>query len=399
MPVYSYTALSENGRVAEGEEAAASADELSRTLVQRGLRVQRVQERRARLPLFGRKTVRPEAFLLFNQEFSALIRAGLTIPEALQLAAERKDNRALSAVLQRVLEDVRQGKMLSEACAQHPEVFDGLYLSTVKTGEKAGNLVAVLQKYQESLKTRVAFDKKLSHALAYPLFLLVTLGIVLAVLFVFVMPRFVAMYTDFGAELPFATRALVHFVNHILIYVPLAVIAGGIGWTSWRRWVQTDEGRLRADLMKRRLPVIGAIGREVGIAQLARTLATLLSGGTPLVEAMRTTQESLRNRADALQLTGATRLVTEGKSLAAAMQETALMPDTAIKMIQVGEASGSLDTMLGEIAQYYEEQLANRLARASALVEPALMLLMGLLIGGIIVVMYLPIFYMADIVK
>lgn len=401
MPLFIYTALSENGRLTTGEAAAVDAAALAQELGHKGLRIQNIRSKRSRFGLtwFARKRIKPEVFMLFNQEFTALIRAGLTIPDALKLSADRPEHPALASVLQQVLAAVRGGSLFSEACAHHPDTFDGLYLSALKTGEKTGGLVSVLGKYQESLKNRVAFDKKISHAMAYPLFLLATLAIILAVLFVFVMPRFAAMYADFGAELPFATKMLVNFVRYLYLYIPAIAALAIVIWFAWRRFAATDAGRLWIDTAKGRLPVLGRINRDISLTQLARSLATLLSGGTPLVEAMRTTRDSLRNRADALRLAAATQSVIEGKSLAEAMRQTNLMPNTALKMIEVGEASGNLDNMLSEIAQYAEEVLANKLARAMTLIEPLMMLLMGITIGGIIVVMYLPIFYLADIVK
>jgi type IV pilus assembly protein PilC len=399
MPIFTYTALAENGAVLTGEGVAATEEELTHELTNKGLLVRRVVRKGGGFEGLRRTRIRPDAFLLFNQELTALIRAGLTIPEALKLAIARPDNPMLAAVLQRVLDDVRGGKLFSEACAVHPEIFDGLYLSALKTGERTGGLVSVLTRYQAALKKRVEFDKKVGQALAYPLFLLATLVVILGVLFVFVMPRFVAMYADFGADLPLPTRILVGIIERLYIFLPIFALSATAAWLAWRRFVCTSRGRLWADTMKTRLPLLGEVHRYVGIAQLARTLATLLSGGTPLVEAMSTAHESLANRANAARLKEAIALVTEGKGLAQAMQAARLMPDTALKMIEVGEASGNLDGMLAEIAEYYEEIVSNKLARLMVLIEPIMMLLMGVLIGGIIVVMYLPIFHMVDIVK
>lgn len=401
MPIYVYTALAPNGATTVGERAASTIDELAEELGRQELRIQSVQLKRAdgKWRIFRRQKITPEAFALFNQEFISLVRAGLTIPEALKLGAVQPDQPVLAAVLERVLEDVLAGRLLSDACALRPEVFDPIYVSALRTGEKTGSLVEVLSKYQESLKNRVAFSKKVSQALAYPMFLLITLAIILGILFVFVMPRFVAMYADFGAELPAATRFLVHIVNYLYLYIPVFAAIAVSAWVLWRRWVASEAGRLWVDNAKGRLPVWGPVYADVARAQLARTVATLLSGGTPLVEALKTTIGSLPNRADAKRLTQATQAVVEGGSLAQAVRAAGLMPTTALKMIEVGEASGNLEGMLGEIAQYYEERVSGRLARMMALIEPLMMLLMGILIGAIILVMYLPIFYMVEIVK
>lgn len=399
MPLYQYSALSERGVLSQGVQAATSVEALRSELAQRGLLVQSIRSQHTGFRLLRRRRVSPEYFQLFNQEFMALIRAGLTIPDALALASNRPDSPMLGSILQRVLEDVRGGALFSEACARHPEAFEGLYIAALHTGEKTGNLAEVLARYQEYLKHKVALRRKISQALAYPVFLLIALVVILAILFVFVMPRFVSMYADFGAELPLPTRVLLGLVERFYIVGPALLGLGAGGWYVWRRWVATHRGRLWADNLRERIPYISDVARLVATAQLARSLSTLLAGGTPLVEALRTARESLNNRAYALRLEQATQKVIDGSSLAQAMRQSHLMPDTALRMIEVGEASGGLDSMLGEIALFYEGILDTRLARLMALIEPSIMLLIGLFIGGIIIVMYLPIFHMADVIK
>lgn len=399
VPIYQYSALTERGVLSNGEQAATSMEALRSELAQRGLLVQNIRSQHAGFRLLRRRRVSPEYFQLFNQEFMALMRAGLTIPDALALSSNRPDSPMLGSILQRVLEDVRGGALFSEACARHPEAFEGLYIAALRAGEKTGNLAEVLARYQEYLKHKVALRRKISQALAYPVFLLIALVVILAILFIFVMPRFVAMYADFGAELPLPTRVLIGLVERFYIVGPALLGLGAAGWYGWRRWVATHQGRLWADNLREHIPYISDVARLVTAAQLARSLSTLLAGGTPLVEALRTARESLTNRAYALRLEQATQKVIDGSSLAQAMRQTNLMPDTAVRMIEVGEASGGLDSMLGEIALFYEGILDTRLARLMALIEPSIMLLMGLFIGGIIIVMYLPIFHMADVIK
>jgi type IV pilus assembly protein PilC len=398
MPLYAYVALAENGASLKGESVAASEDALRAELSGRGLLVQSVRSRRAGMR-FGAGRVRPEDFALFNQEFMSLVRAGLTVPDALALACERPDSPALGRILARVNEDVRNGVSLSEACSRNPEAFDRLYVAALRTGEKTGDFAAVLARYQEVLRHRVAMRKKIAQALAYPVFLLVALAIILAVLFAFVMPRFVEMYADLGSALPLPTRILMSVVERFYIVAPAGAAAVLAGVWAWRRWTSSEAARLHLDRLREHLPLIGEIARMASAAQLARALAALLAGGTPLVEALRTATGSI-DRSMALQrLDAATRQVTEGSSLAQAVRATALMPPMAARMIEVGEASGGLAAMLAEVARFYEDMLDGRLARVMTLVEPLLMLLVGVLIGGIIIVMYLPVFNMASIIK
>ena len=398
MPAFVYVALLPTGVRVREEAVADSEDALRSDLIQKGLLVQTVREKRTRMGLRAGR-VSPEEFALFNQEFMALIRAGLTVPDALTLAAKRPDSPGLGRMLARVLHDVQNGVPLSDACACHPEAFERLYIAALRTGEKTGDLLQVLSRYHDYLKHRVALRKKLAQALAYPIFLLIALVLILAVLFVFVMPRFVAMYADLDTELPLATRVLMTLVEHAYIVGPLVAAAGVIGMWSWRRWMATADGRRRVDKVKEELPYLGELQRIISAAQLARSLSTLLAGGTPLVEALRTAAGSLGNRVHLDRLEAATQRVIGGESLARAVRATQLLPETAARMVEVGEASGGLDTMLAEVALYYEDILDARLARFMALIEPMLMLLMGLLIGGIIIVMYLPIFRMAEVIR
>lgn len=399
MPVYSYTAIAENGARIKGEESALSDQALRDDLARRGLLAQVIRAKRTSIGLIGRQRIKPEAFLLLNQEFTALLRAGLTIPEALRLAAERPDSPLLSKVLRHVEEAVRGGVSLSEACAQHGDVFDGLYLAALRTGEKTGALPQVLAKYQVNLRHQVELMRKVGHALTYPAFLLITLLVILAVLFAFVLPRFVALYADFGAQLPAPTRTLIGLVEAMPYVAPLLVLIGAVGWIFWQRLLRDDAMRIRIDAIKERLPLLGGVYRHTASAQLARTLETLLSGGTTLVEAMQITAESLPNRYRAALLKEVRIQVMEGVSLATAMASTKILTSTAVKMIEVGEAGGGLEDMLTEVAVFHEEALSNSLTRMMALIEPILMLLMGVFVGGIIIVMYLPIFYIVDVIK
>ena len=395
MPVFVYSALTEKGLIRHGEAMALSADALRQDLEKTGLLVKQIKKKR--LAIRGR--VSAEALLQFNQEFSALVRAGLSIPEALKLLQDQPDSPRLTLALARVLDEVRQGVMLSQAFSLYPEVFDPVFITAVMTAEKTGNLSLALDKYQGYLRQKVELRRKISQAMVYPLFLLVVLFIILGILFVFVLPRFVALYTDFGGKLPLPTQVLVSIVSHLHWYIALAATGALLLWSSWRHWSSTETNRARRDSMLERTPLVGQIFSYSAVAQLGRMLESMLAGGTPLVEALRVTIPSTSNRAMADRLRHTMDSVISGNSLTYAVEQTGLMPKAAIKLIQVGEATGKLDTMLGEVAIFYEERLATLLARVMTLIEPILMLLMGFIIGGIVIVMYLPIFYIVEVIK
>lgn len=399
MPQYRYTALSQNGALVAGESTAASPEILKTELENQGLRAQRIYVKRSITRFWRKSAVRPEDFLLFVQELMSLMRAGLPLPEVLALAADRPANPELGQVIGSVLKDVQEGMLFSQACANHPDIFDSLFIAALRTGEKTGELPAVLARYRDYLRRRVALRKKISQALAYPVFLLIALVTILGVLFGFVMPRFVSMYANFDAKLPAPTQWLLSAVEHFPIIAAICTVIGVLVWMAWRSFISAPAGRLKIDRWKLHAPLTGATERTSMFAHFARALATLLAGGTPLLEALRIVQESIPNRACALQIAEVADKITQGESLAKAVRMAGLLPETAIKMIQVGEASGGLDSMLAEVAQFYEDALENSLARLMALIEPALVLLMGLMIGGIIIVMYLPIFNLAEVIR
>ena len=397
MSKFSYKILSENGLVSSGSEEAISSEALRLKLEERGFRVQTIH--RAKLGIFKRKGVSPEIFLLFNQEFLALLRAGLTVSDALSLSLDHPGRSEFGHVLAHVYQLVHEGMLLSDACAQHADVFDPLYIAALRTGEKTGELVNVLTRYQYYLRRQMLLQRKIKRAMAYPIFLLIILIIILAALFGFVMPRFVAMYASFDADLPAPTRWLLGVVENLPVIMPLALLLGGGLWLAWRSWSATETGRFRIDKWKAGIPILGGIEQNIAVARISRSLSTLLGGGTTLVDALNTTQQALRNRAYAAHLALAAQRVTEGVSLAAAFRQTNAFPSTVIKMIEVGESSGALDKMLVEAAQFYEERLEDRLEMATALIEPLLMLVMGVIVGGVIIVMYLPIFNLANVIR
>lgn len=400
MPNYSYKAYSYSGKRVAGEAIAASLEDLRQQLSEKGLLVDKASRQGwgGTGWSFG-KGVRTESFLLFNQEFIALLRAGIPIPEALGLVAERPEQPMLQRTLQSVLEDVGQGRSLSEACARHESVFDRLYVAALKVGEKSGKLASVLQKHHAYLAARHDLRQKLSKALAYPIFLLLTLAVVLAVLFAFVLPRFIEMYADFNARLPWPTRYLIAAVEQFYVTLPLVLAVTVLSLLLYRAWIATERGRLAADRIKLSIPLMGLFSRTYSMAQMTRMLSTLLASGMHLVETLSTVADSLSNRAFAGRLAAAAAQVREGESLAAALGAEKLLPRTALKLIQAGEAAGNLAEMLGEVARHHEQLLENQMARLLALIEPALMLLLGIFVGGIIVVMYLPIFSMAEVVQ
>lgn len=399
MPLFKYRGLSEQGTPVSGEAAAISGEELARELTRRGLLVQSVRPA-GYLPWkpFARRPG-PESLLLFVQELTAMLRAGLRLGEVLREVCERPGQPVLSRTLRRVEAEVRQGRALSSACAEHPDVFDPLFLAAVRTGEQTGDMVKVLGRYQLALRRRIQFQRQLGQAMVYPVFLVLTLLVVLTLLFTLVLPRFVEMYAGSGVPLPWPTQVLIAFVDGLPLYGPLLLVVMAATFVGHRRWLASEAGRVSRDRFLARLPWFGGLLDAYGTAQLGSTLGSLLASGMPLIDALRVTRDVLRDRARAARLAEAIRRVSDGEPLAATLHDCRLVPASAARMIAAGESSGSLAEALDDAADYFEEVFAFHTARATALIEPALMLLMGVLVGGVIVIMYLPIFNMASIIQ
>jgi type IV pilus assembly protein PilC len=297
------------------------------------------------------------------------------------------------------LHDIRGGAPFSTAVSHHPEVFDSLFVAALRTGERIGDLPGVLNRYQHDLKRRIALRRRVGQALAYPGFLLLTLTAVLGILFVFVLPRFVHMYADLGSELPWPTQLVVTLVENMPLLALTTLLIGGAMMGAYRAISRTAAGRARLEEWLYRAPVLGPVLQLSTQAQTARTLGTLIESGTTVVDALTAAQESSTSAAFAVRLDDARQEVANGGSLWRALLDSGVLPQSAAKMVEAGEASGNLHGALGGIAAYFEEKLEHSLARLMAVMEPALMLTMGVLVGGVIAVMYLPIFSMANVIQ
>ncbi len=397
MPVFTYRAVREDGTSVADETMAADADELRHNLESRGYLVLNLEKKKTAFARGGSGSAKD--FLIFNQEFTTLIKAGLPILQSLEILHKRTEKRGFRTTLESVLREIKGGSTLSDAMAMHPAYFSPLYTATVRAGEKSGALVDVLKRFIVYQKRVLAMRRKLITALAYPVFLVIAVLSVLSLFFLYIIPNFTAMYSDQAASLPVLTTLLISFTKILSSYAPFfaaGACAAGIGIYAWQK---TDAGRNVLDNLKLRLPVAKTLLIQYILAQITRTLATVLRGGIPLVQALDTTAGVIENRVMARRLTEVRRLVTEGVSLANACEQTRLAPDMTVRMIEVGESSGDLPQMLEDVSDFYEQEVENRLTVLTTLIEPVLMLSMGLVIAFIVVALYLPIFQMGATLK
>ncbi len=383
------------GRVFSHVEPASTLEEARQKLVDRGLYVYSVESRGGRLAsLVRRKSGRQiggSEFLILNQQFNTLIKAGLPILKSLDLLATRASSPKLRPVISQIRDRVREGKSLSEAVAE-AGVFSKVYSTAILAGEKSGDLPGVLDYYIAYQRVSTGVRKKILATLVYPVLLISVAIIIVTYLVTAVIPKFALLYRDLGVELPAPTRVLIALtVDYRYVFlgavVLIALAVGGVFL-----WSRTEEGGTAFDRIKFRLPVVGDTLLKFQVAQFSRTLSTLLTGGTPLVAGLQTASDAITSRLLRSTVGRATQMVREGESLHGALASKGVMPELALEMIEVGESSGALSPMLNSVAEFYEEEVNLRLSALVSLIEPVLLIFMGLLVAFILISLYLPIF-------
>jgi len=383
------------GRVYSQVEAAQSEVEVRQKLSDRGLLVYSVR-RRGGLAARAVGRQRPRAvrnvdFLVFNQQFNTIIKAGLPILKALDLLAERAAAPRIRPVLLDVRDRVREGSTLSEALEKQG-LFPKVYVTAVLAGEKSGNLTGVLDYFIAYQRVSVSAKKKLIAALVYPAILITVASGIVTYLVTSVVPKFAQLYADMNLQLPPVTQLLVALTVTYRFYFLGFILFLAAGAVFLVLWSRTEQGGLAVDRLKLRVPIVGDTWIKFQVAQFCRTLSTLLQGGTPLVTALATSADAVPSRLISAGILQASQRVREGQSLHAALEATKLMPEMGLEMIEVGEASGALASMLASVAEFYEEETTLRLGAFIAVVEPAILVFMAVVIAFILISLYLPIF-------
>jgi type IV pilus assembly protein PilC len=345
---------------------------------------------------FGRRggKLRQSTFLIFNQQFLTLIKAGLPILTSLDLLIKRQRDKFLLQRLENVRERVKGGELLSDAFAAQ-QVFPKMYTTTLLAGEKSGSMEEVLGRYIAYQRMVQTFRKKLLASLVYPALLVSMVTLMLIFLITFVVPKFADLYNSLGAPLPAVTVFMLQFGLNAQKYGWLVLLVGVVLVVLLWQWKQSDKGAQRIDRFLLLLPLIGEIRLKYQVANFSRILATLLQGGLPLVPAMQTAGESMSSRQMLNGVTAAAERVKEGQSLAHSLETQNLFPDLAVEMLEVGESTGALPAMLASVAEFYEEDVQMALSAAMALIEPVILIFMAVFVGGILISLYWPIFNLA----
>ena len=378
----------ERGRVQEQTHAAATAEELRSRFTQAGYYVYSVK---ARGGLGGRKRVKLDTFLVFNQQFLTLIKAGLPILGSIELLARRQKNVEFRAQLDDVAARVKTGESISQAFEAQGG-FPLVYTTTLLAGERSGNLEEVLQRFLDFQRVSLTFRKKLKASLIYPALLVVMVISLFIFMITFVVPRFAQLYDQLGTKLPGLTIFMLQvgqWAQHYGLYV--AAVALVVGFLLFR-WIKTDRGAMVVDRIRIGLPLFGPVWLKYQVGLFSRTLSTLLTGGLPLVPSLETAARSIDSRQIGNAVYRSVETVREGKGLSDSLAATKVFPELAIEMIEVGESTGALPQMLTSVAEFFEEDVQTNLTAAMSLIEPLILIVMGVVVVTILISLYLPIF-------
>jgi type IV pilus assembly protein PilC len=381
----------ERGRVQEQMHSAATAEELRARFTQAGYYVYSVKERGLLAGSGKAKKVKLETFLVFNQQFLTLIRAGLPILGSIELLARRQKLPHFRAQLEDVATRVKNGESISESFEAQGG-FPIVYTTTLLAGERSGNLEEVLQRYLDFQRVSLTFRKKLTASLIYPAVLVVMVIGLFIFLITFVVPRFAELYEQLGTKLPALTMFLLALGKGAQSYGIYAAVALALIIILFIRWIKTDAGAITVDRIRIGLPLIGNVWLKYQVGLFARTLATLLTGGLPLVPSLEVAARSIDSRQIGNAVFRSVEMVREGKGLSVSLAETKVFPELAVEMIEVGESTGALPQMLNSVAEFFEEDVQTNLTAAMSLIEPLILIVMGCVVVTILIALYLPIF-------
>ncbi len=400
MPEFMLKYADPRGEIKQQVAEAASEQELRDRYSSQGYLIYSIRPRRDLAGLgagIGPRTKKLdlEKFLIFNQQFVTLIRAGLPILKGLDLLADRLTDPKLGQYVKAVRDEVKTGSLLSDAFGRQG-IFPPMYVTSIMAGEKSGALAEVLERYIAYQRLALSVRKKLLLSLLYPSLLIVMVIGMIIFLVTYVVPNFAQLYSSMSAQLPAMTQILIAVGTTARSYILLAFAGLVAAAIAFRFWSRGEAAQLKLDAVKLRVPAFGEIWVKYQVAQFARVLSTLLIGGIPLVQALETAAESLGTPLLKKGLDKSKRMVKEGQTLSSSLQSTGIFPGLAIDMIEVGESTGALPAMLSSVAEFYEDDVTTRMTAVLALIEPAIMIFMGIFVAFVLVALYLPIFSLAD---
>jgi len=394
MAVYTWKGKNKYGDVVGGDRVGASVDEVARSLQKEQVTVISVAPKKMApgIPFLKREKVRLKELAVYSRQLSVLIDAELPLIQSLTILAEQQKNKYFKKVINTIKDDVEAGSTLHQAKRKHPKVFDDLYCNLVGSGEQSGSLDVMLRRLAEYIEKTVKLRSQVRQAMIYPVAIIIFAVIVAIFLLWKVIPVFASIFIELGADLPLLTAVVVkmsNFVQSYIIFIVLGIIAFVLLFRYYRK---TPQGRWTVDRMLLKLPLFGKLLNKVAISRLTRTMATLISGGVPMLESLKITSSTAGNVLIEKQIMETRRLVSEGKTLHDAFKEAGNFPLMLTQMVNVGEATGTLDEMLTKLANFYDDEVETSVAALLSIMEPVLLICVGGLVGSLVVSMYLPIF-------
>jgi len=393
MPSFEWKGRDRAGRPQGGVLVADSKDAVLAVLRRQQIVPITVKEKGKEIALPKlRRGINEKTLAIFTRQFSVMIDAGLPLVQCLQILGEQQDNKAFQRIVLQVREDVESGSSLANAMKKHPQAFSELYVNMVAAGEAGGILDTILQRLATYIEKAARLKAQVKAAMIYPISVISIAMLVVYIILWKVIPVFGALFTSLGAELPLPTRivvALSKFISRFWWLIAGLVVAGVI---AIRRYYATEQGRLVIDSLLLKAPILGLVLRKIAVARFCRTLGTLLSAGVPVLESLDITARTSGNAVIERSILEVRKAVEEGKNLADPLKTTNQFPPMVVQMISVGEATGAMDTMLGKIAEFYEDEVDTAVAGMMKLIEPILIFFLGVVIGGIVIAMYLPMF-------
>jgi len=399
MPEFIVRVGTPDGQILERHVQASTATAAEKELRRQGMHVFAAKRGMPALRDFlprSRKVVSVERFLLFNQELLALVRAGLPILQSFDIMLERQKNPRFREVLADIREKLKSGVSLSDAFGSYGDVFPPIYSTSLRAGERSGDLEGVLRRFLRYQKMIVTLRKRVVSALNYPTVLVTLSAAMVFIMLTKVIPRFAEFYAGFNADLPAFTKLLITVATALNDHLIITVVAAIIIVLVVRRWIATT-GRVTWDSLKLQLPMVGGILHRFAIMQFTQSLGTLLSGGTPMVPAIEIASQSVTNQMISSKVAGIVQNVREGEPLWRSLESTGVISDLAVEMIKVGESTGALTEMLANVSEFYDEEIESRLSRLVAAIEPVILVFMGLVIATLLYAFYLPLFQLTSV--
>ncbi len=402
MPVFEWEGRSLSGELKKGTQNAESAKEL-RVMVRRdGVILTKASEKSegsgARSKGISRKKVKKADVAIFTRQLSTMITSGLPLVQSLDILSGQLENPGFRAITKEMKEKIEGGARFAETLRDYPNCFDELYVSLVVAGEEGGMLDTILVRLSNYIEKTEKLKRKVKSALIYPsAIVVVAIGVVL-VLLLFVIPVFEGMFASFGKALPAPTQIVIGLSKIVKAYIVYLLLGAGAAGFLLRRYYKTDNGRRTIDKLSMKIPVIGILLQKASIARVTRTLSTLLSSGVSILESLVIVAKVAGNRIIEDALVKARGDISEGRSISDPLKESGVFPPMTIQMIQVGESTGALDSMLNKVADFYEEDVDTLVTNLTSLLEPVLMVFLGVVLGGLVIAMYLPIFKLGDVI-